>query len=229
MGWRYAFVAQGSHYLNDQQATALVHRKKYFPLMHHTEFSGKNGVVVLEGQGFDIYGEGEDVEGYKKESEIDWVDYGAISGPGDTPLWESDDVFESNRRKETKGGMEHASEAVEDRFKTFMKGVDLERAEYRYTDGLHDRPRPNPADIFKPGTLNLDETLFEGEKVGPDLEIIKDEEGDVERSEFVEISKRSVQEAGVEVEEDDECFRGFEADAERGGLDDSDPRPSCES
>jgi hypothetical protein len=73
-------------------------------------------MVVLGGHTFLPYTDRRDREGYRQDSEIDWLDYGACAGPGDSLYWGPDDeiteITETTRDKPD-GGMEHASEATD--------------------------------------------------------------------------------------------------------------------
>lgn len=104
-------------------------RRHFFPGAHHVEREGEEDVCVIQGQAFKIWQEGELMEGYRKESEIDWVDHGATTQPGDALLWEEDELFEATGREKVSGEWTLTGEA-EDAFKSFMGDEDLEGKRY---------------------------------------------------------------------------------------------------
>lgn len=107
-------------------------RRHFFVGSHHVERGGvdEEEFAVIQGQAFKIWQEGELMEGYRKESEIDWVEYGATTQPGDSLLWEEDELFEATGREEVSGEWTLAGEANEDAFKCFIRDVDLEGKRY---------------------------------------------------------------------------------------------------
>jgi hypothetical protein len=150
---------QATAYFYDLNRATTEHRGYYFPTSHHVESIGKHNVLVLGGYDFVDYGRAGQKspapgvsDGYQKESEIEWLDHGACAGPGDSLYWGPDDErTESTDAATTKlgGGMEHASEVMEDTWKTFMEDINFSGSEYLYRHGSKGAKAPPGGNLGK--------------------------------------------------------------------------------
>lgn len=127
-----AVRAQFKAYHIDFKTSNWLLRQSYFPGSHYTELEGERSecVAVIERQVFKVYKMGDWTERCRKESEVDWVNFGATAQPGDSLFWEADEVFEANEREEVSGETEHASQAMSDTFQSFTTDVDLSGPEH---------------------------------------------------------------------------------------------------
>lgn len=105
-------------------------RRHYFLASHHTERDGEEEVVVVQGQAFRIWKSGELMEGYRRDSEVDWIDFGANAMAGDLLLWEDDGAFLRNGRSEGSGDWMLEGTANEDAFERVLGDGDLEGERY---------------------------------------------------------------------------------------------------
>ncbi|QDS72983.1 hypothetical protein FKW77_008805 [Venturia effusa] len=135
LGGAQALTAQSRAYFGEfRTGNAGKMRRCFYPASHHTEIVGPGDtdvVVVIQGQAFKVWRAGEVMDGYRKESSVDWVDVGATMSSGDSLLWEDDATFEEMGRVEGSGTEWRASnEGNEEAFEGFMKDVDLTRERY---------------------------------------------------------------------------------------------------
>lgn len=153
--------------MEDIKTNNLFQRENYFPGAHHIELGGKDVIAVLGSQGFNIYKPREKFGGYRKEKEIDW---GATADSDDSMLWDPDAESEAHGREALRGEMEHASEAMEDTWKTFMAGVGLSGPEYYYRYGAKGAVEETLLDVVPEGEdLGQVESIAKDKKKSPQV------------------------------------------------------------